>query len=307
VSQALYERYKEALRRGHLAAQRGRHDAALEAYGEAADIAPDRSLPLVGIAAALRALGKTQEALTTYEAALDRSPSDELALRGRAGVLADVGRRAEAAETLDRLAAGLEATDRLPDAARTIAEAIGLAESRERRRTATALAARLAGLTDDPAAKDALDRLNGALGATPMAPGGPGIGGVEATFAEPPPPPFEPSRAVAAVEAAVESGDAELARATALDAATGHRAAGHLDAAIDACYLALATNPADPGLHLMLAELYLDRGWRGPAADKLLLLARLADMTEDGATRERLCAIAAERLPDDARLAAICG
>lgn len=307
MSQALYERYKEALRRGHLAAQRGRHDAALEAYGEAARIAPDRSLPLVGIASALRALGKTQEALTTYDAALDRAPSDELALRGRAGVLADAGRRAEAAETLDRLAAGLEALDRLPDAARAIAEAIGLAESRDRRRTATAFAARLAGMTDEPAAREALDRLSEALGATPVAPGTAGIGDGEAAFSEPPPPPFDPSRAVAAVEAAVESGDPALARATALDAAAGHRAAGHLDAAIDACYLALATNPADPGLHLMLAELYLDRDWRGAAADKLVLLARLAEMTDDQTTRERLCAIAAERLPDEARLAAICG
>ena len=36
VSGSLYERYKEALRRGHVAALRGRLDAALDAYGEAA-------------------------------------------------------------------------------------------------------------------------------------------------------------------------------------------------------------------------------------------------------------------------------
>ena len=48
MSDALYERYKEALRRGHVAALRGRDAAALEAYSEAARLAPDRALPLVG-------------------------------------------------------------------------------------------------------------------------------------------------------------------------------------------------------------------------------------------------------------------
>ena len=38
---SLYERYKDALRRGHVAALRGRNEAAVDAYGEAAEIAPD--------------------------------------------------------------------------------------------------------------------------------------------------------------------------------------------------------------------------------------------------------------------------
>ena len=42
---SLYERYKDALRRGHVAALRGRNEAAIDAYGEAASIAPDRALP----------------------------------------------------------------------------------------------------------------------------------------------------------------------------------------------------------------------------------------------------------------------
>ena len=66
-----------------------------------------------------------------------------------------------------------------------------------------------------------------------------------------------------------------------------------------------ATNPADPTLHLTLAELYVDRGWRTAAADKLVLLARLVDLGDDPATRERLCGLAT-RLPDDPRLVAIC-
>ena len=39
MTKALYERYKDALRRGHVAVQRGRLDEALDAYGEAARVA----------------------------------------------------------------------------------------------------------------------------------------------------------------------------------------------------------------------------------------------------------------------------
>jgi Flp pilus assembly protein TadD len=104
------------------------------------------------------------------------------------------------------------------------------------------------------------------------------------------------------VEDAAAAGDAIATRELALAAATGHRAAGQLHAAIDVCYLALATSPADPGLHLNLAELYLDLGWRTTAADKLVLLARLAELDEDRETRARLCAVVADRLADDPRL-----
>ena len=106
MSDALYERYKEALRRGHVASQRGRLDEALDAYGEAARVAPDRALPLVGIGQVLTRLGKSTEALSAFDLALDRSPSDEAALRGRADALLALGDRVRAAETLDRLGGG---------------------------------------------------------------------------------------------------------------------------------------------------------------------------------------------------------
>jgi thioredoxin-like negative regulator of GroEL len=110
----------------------------------------------------------------------------------------------------------------------------------------------------------------------------------------------------AEAEDRLDAGDAEAARDRLLAAAVAHRAAGALDAALDACYLALGLAPADPELHLALAELYLDRGWRGPAADKLLLLGRLVDFTRDGTIRERVCELVATRLPDDPRLTALC-
>ena len=65
-------------------------------------------------------------------------------------------------------------------------------------------------------------------------------------------------------------------------------------------------NPLVYDVHLLLAELYLDRGWRGQAADKLVLLCRLSRLTDDGATRTRLCELATARLPDDPRFIDLC-
>ena len=62
MSDARYEQYSEALRRGHVAAQHGQHDAAAAAYRDATRIAPDRALPFIGLAGALASLGRTDEA-----------------------------------------------------------------------------------------------------------------------------------------------------------------------------------------------------------------------------------------------------
>jgi tetratricopeptide (TPR) repeat protein len=315
MSEVLYEQYKEALRRGHMAALRGRLDAAAGAYREAARIAPDRSLPYVGLGGVLSRLGKPDEALTAYGAALDRSPSDEGALRGRADVLATLGRRADAAVTLDTLAANLERDGRLADACDVARHALELAESRGRRSQVESLVARLRTQTGDVAAAEALERALGVLDAVPGVTERPPEaiageddaalvdGGAPAAI-EPPPP--DPRLLTIAVEESLDAGDLDEARRRALVAAAGHRAIGQYQAAMDACYQALAIKPADPDVHLLLAELYLDRGWRGPAADKLVLLGRLSLLTGDGMTRGRLCYLAAARFPDDPRLAAVC-
>jgi tetratricopeptide (TPR) repeat protein len=297
VTDALYERYKDALRRGHVAAQRSRYDEALEAYGEAARLAPDRPLPLVSIGSVLVRLGKSAEAVAAFDKALDRAPTDEPALRGRTDALLAISDRFNAAETLDRLALALDDAGRSADGVDAARHALDLAESRSRRASLRAMVDRL--LADPAAAEAAGDAIDSAetLLRGPI--------GEEAPPPEPPPPPFDAAAAMAAVEDAAERGDAEATRDAALAAARGHRAAGQLHAAIDACYLALATNPADPDLHLALAELYLDRGWRSVAADKLVLLTRLVDLSEDGSARERICELAT-RVPDDPRLEAIC-
>jgi len=317
MSEALYEQYKEALRLGHVAALRGRLDAAAAAYREAARIAPDRALPHVGLGGVLARLGKADEALAAYASALERAPSDEGAMHGRADVLATLGRRSEAADTLDRLAAILEREGRLADACDVARRSLELAESRGRRRQVESLVARLRETTGDASAAEALERALSVLDAVPgitplvldatVATDGSVGSGDDAGATRPAVPPApDPALLTLAVEEALEAGDLDEARRRALVAAAGHRAVGQFHAAMDACYQALAILPSDPDIHLLLAELYLDRGWRGPAADKLLLLGRLALLTGDGATRARLCYLAAARFPDDLRLAAVC-
>ncbi len=296
MSDALYERYKDALRRGHVAALRGRLDAALVAYGEGADIAPDRALPHSSIGQILQRLGRHDEALAAYAIALDRAPRDESALAGRAEVLAGLGRRVEAAETLDLLAETQESAGRLADACDSARRALELAEARPRRRLVERLIARLRESPGDAGAAAALQRAIDIVGDSASAP-------VVVTEAEPV---IDAAAVAAEAEALVEAGDAAGARDLLLQAAALHRAAGRANAALDACYLALAIAPGDPDLHVTLAELYSERGWRGPASEKLLLLARLAELTENSAGRGRMCALIARDFSDDPRLTALC-
>ena len=313
MSEVLYERYKDALRRGHVAALRGRLDVAAAAYREAVGIAPDRVLPYVGLGGVLTRLGKADDALAAYGTALERAPTDEGAMQGSADVLAALGRPAEAAETLDRLAMILDQDERLADACDVARRALELAGSPARRRSVEEFVARLrASASGDTFAADALRRALAALGAAASPNAETDAIGEDET-AEPPAPALppvpaapDPALLTLAVEEALGAGDLDEARRRALVAANGHRAVGQFHAAMDACYQALAILPSDPDIHLLLAELYLDRGWRGPAADKLVLLGRLSQLTGDGATRARLCYLAAARFPDDSRLAAVC-
>ena len=231
-------------------------------------------------------------------------------------MLATIGRRSEAADQLDRLAAILERDGRLADACDVARRALELAELRGRRQQVQGLVARLrTAAPGDAAASEALARALSVLESVPgvddarsSSVGASANGGAAATVATEPVIPVAPDPALLtlAVEEALEAGDLDEARRRALIAASGHRAVGQFHAAMDACYQALAIMPSDPDIHLLLAELYLDRGWRGPAADKLVLLGRLSQLTGDGATRGRLCYLAAARFPDDPRLAAVC-
>ncbi|HEY6058431.1 MAG TPA: tetratricopeptide repeat protein, partial [Candidatus Limnocylindrales bacterium] len=113
MSEPIYERYKDALRRGHVAALRGRLEQAIDAYVEAAGIATERPLPHTSLGGVLVRLGRIDEALASYEAALERAPRDESALHGRAEALARANRPAEAADALDLVAEVQQTAGRL--------------------------------------------------------------------------------------------------------------------------------------------------------------------------------------------------
>ena len=130
----IFERYKEALKAGHVAVLRGRSDEAIAHYREAAEIAPDRPLPHTSLGGVLLREGRLDEALAAYARALGRAPRDEAALSGRAEALLAAGRGTEAAEILERLADVQATTDRRPEALATLRRAEAFESSRARRR-----------------------------------------------------------------------------------------------------------------------------------------------------------------------------
>lgn len=319
MSEAPYERYKEALRVGHVAALHGRLDAALAAYAEAAGVAPDRALPQTSRAAVLVRLDRLDEALEAYGAALSLAPRDEAALGGRADALVRAGRPAEAAGALDLLAEVQAVSGRLPEACDTARRALELAESKARRRHLSDLTELV---RDDPggAAEAALARAMRLLEEPVQVSLPAGVdgspAGQPAAAAAPVSGPAAPPRVelvaidVAAVSARLEAAMAAPASPEQIGAIVSASrelaSAGFDEAALDAADSALGLAPDDPDLHLVLVELYVARGWRTLAGDKLLLLGRLVELSGDSAIRERLCAAATRLLPDDSRLAGLC-
>lgn len=134
MTRPLFEQYKEALRRGHLAARAGKVDAALSAYGEAARLAPDRAAPHTSSATALHHAGRSADAHASFERALGIAPDDEATLRARAVVFEESGRSASAAADLERLAEALEGAGRRGDALAAARRAVVLTATPARRR-----------------------------------------------------------------------------------------------------------------------------------------------------------------------------
>jgi tetratricopeptide (TPR) repeat protein len=277
---ALYERYRDALRVGHLAALRGSHDVAVRAYLEAAAILPDRAAPYVGLAKAELAAGRPAEALKAYEAAVERAPNDPAALDGVARSLLALDRRPEAADALDRLAITLLELDRGPDALATLERAIELVDSRWRLGAVARLRSELAPQgVPEPAPW---------LGELPLPAGMDEGEPVEADLDElrvsPGVVPEELRRLAAAVETAGLAGDV----AGLVEGALALARADRLRAAIDACHDALSVAPADPDVHGALALVYRRRGWPKAAARKLRLVDRYLEIVDDPHELDRL-------------------
>ena len=295
MSQSLYEQYKEALRRGHVAALHGRLEAAATAYEAAAAMAPDRALPFTSLGGLLHRLGRPDGAEAAYAAALQRAPGDEAALRGRAALWSDLGQHLAAARDFEALADTLEQSGRLPAACDAARRALELAESRARRRTLERLAAQLGTSSGDPAAAEALRLALQVLGSAAIPGAAPeAVPETDESVAEVPVEPAMRAVSLAEAEALLDLGDVAAARSALLALAQADRAAGRLDAALDACLLLIAVDPSDPALQLEIAAIQVARGWPALATEKLRLLGRLTAFEGDTASSATIAAFATE-------------
>ncbi len=315
TGEALYERYKEALKRGHVASLQGRLAEALAAYAEAATIAPERATPHTSAGTALLRRKRAADALGQYDIALGLAPGDEAALLGRAEALAALDRRPEAADAFDAVAEVRAQAGRLADAVDAARRALELAEGRERRRTLRRLIERLRDEDQGEPGRLAMERALGvldgsvvtgpevAMGGEPGA--GPEAGASPGAEPEPParrgpldrelPPDLDLAQLDRDAEAATDAGDAAAAIERLLDLAAARRRDGRPDATFDACYLGLSIVPDHVALHLALVELYDERGWRTLASDKLALVERLVTLDGDEAVLAEVAAARAAR------------
>ncbi|HXG25772.1 MAG TPA: tetratricopeptide repeat protein [Candidatus Binatia bacterium] len=126
MTSSLFEQYKAALRRGHLAALAGELEDALAAYDEAARLVPSRPLPNASRGTVLHRLDRWEEAAEAFDRALELAPDDEASLRARATARADRGLASGAAADFERLAFVLDVAGRAGDAAEAARRAVEL-------------------------------------------------------------------------------------------------------------------------------------------------------------------------------------
>ena len=287
MTETLFERYKEALRAGHVAVRRGRLEDAAAAYREAIAITADRAVPRTALGSVQLRLGDPQGGLEAFDGALALEPDDDASLLGRAQALVVLRRTSEAALVYDQLAGVRAGRARLPDAAEAARRALAIEPTDERRQRHARLLEELRATAGTEAADD-----------------DPGVDAAPVTPPEPPSePPPDPEALIVAFEEAAARGDVEGAAVAALAAANAHRQEGRVGAAFDAGLLGIGVRPGDVDLHLLLADLAVDRGWTGQAGEAYRQLLRLADLDGDAAAAELVRRTAAARLPDDPRFA----
>ena len=329
MTEELYDRYREALKQGHLAAIRGQPEEALALYRAAAGIAGQRALPYTAMGGLLLQLGRLDDALAAYGQALEREPHDAAALDGRARALLAAGRQAEAADAWEGLAAAQIATGERDEAPTTLGRALELDDSPARRRrhedlltAATSVdPADVAGAADVAAGATAPEAADGELrhAAEPAgeeavveAPAPPGQGAPPAEEATPVGATAEgahpdPELLLDLAEAAGAEGATERAVAAYLAAGRSFAAQDAPDAALDACQRALTLAPDAPEVHLLLARLYLERGWRERGVETLLLVDRFVTVEGLEDVRPQVAELANAWADGDDRLVALAG
>jgi len=279
TSEELYEQYKDALKRGHVASLRGHIEEALLCYADAARIAPERSTPHASAGTALLRRKRPLDALRHYEVALAMSPRDEAALLGRAQALGALERRGEAADAYDALADMQANAGRLADAVDAARRGLEMAEGRERRRTLERLIAKLRASEPGEPGRLALERalqvLDGSAVPAPKA--------VPAeALAAPSAPVAGASRPAAQAPTSGSGSPAPASASTAARPEKGSESSGRTPGA--APEIRPWAMPAVPGAipagatvaaYLARAEAAVEAGIAGPAVDALLDLSAL--------------------------------
>lgn len=230
-------RYKEALRRGHVAVVKGRPREAVQHYEEAGGLAADRPLPFNSMGSVYLQMRKPQDALRAYEEALRRAPGDLDAMRGRARALAAGGKKKEAlaqAQSADEL----EAMERSGQQAEAAQEARALS--------------------------------------------------LEVHINE-------------GLRARIE-GDLDRAAGAYLAAAVGYAQQNDFDAALEACFRALEARPGAIDVHMIMARIYLRRGWREHGVQRVLLLDKRLRIDEEPQRRAALTALVRDHRSMDPEL-----
>ena len=313
MSDSLFDRYREVLRAGHVAVLRGRLEDAAASYREAALLAADRAVPRTALGSVQLRLGQPEQALATFDEALALAPADDAALLGRAQALVVLERPDDAATTFDTLADARRAAGKHADAGDALRRALEIQPTAARRQRYQELADELRQAVGAAEAERALARAlryletEAAQGEPPPAESVPSpepdAPEPAVASAEPPDPARQGEALLLASEEAAARGDAPGAVTAAISAAQAFRDANHPVAALDACTRGLGSGPDDVSLHLLIAELALERGAVGPAADTYRNLLRLAEIDGDPATRDRVVAAAQVAFPDDPRFA----
>jgi tetratricopeptide (TPR) repeat protein len=228
--------------------------------------------------------GNARQALTEYEAAAAIATDRPLPHLSAGRALLALGRAADALAAFDR-AHALAPTD------------TGALQGR---------AEALARLGRPAEAAQVADQINRLVIGTPTSPasGGPAAGEEpddvlgEAVM----------SRAevlMVAAERAWQDRRVDTAVGQWLAAARYHAAAGHIDAALDACQRALLADATDARVHLEMCRLYLVRGWHDHAAERMALLARIVELDGDEELRAELVTLARAHADADPRFGAL--
>lgn len=150
MSGPLFDQYKAALRRGHLAALAGELEDALEAYRDASLLAPERALPFANRGTILHRLDRWPDAAEAFDRALVLAPDDEATLRARGTAREARGMASGAAADFERLAFVLDVAGQAAPALDAAQRAATLEASPARTALVSRLTARSAARATEP-------------------------------------------------------------------------------------------------------------------------------------------------------------